>query len=91
MTVYVQARGLRHVAPHDEVLINCQFSMSVFSTSERKNRPRGDRRSLEMTSHLEHTFKSALLTSLYPRSQIDIYVEVQLFILNYLSLLPFKS
>jgi len=69
-------RGLRHVALKDQVLINCQFSMSVFSTAERKNRPRGDQRSLEMTRHLEQTFKSALLTSLYPRSQIDIYVEV---------------
>ena len=29
-----------------------------------------------MTQHLEQTFKSAVLTSLYPRSQIDIYVEV---------------
>jgi len=29
-----------------------------------------------MTRHLEQTFKSAVLTSLYPRSQIDIYVEV---------------
>jgi len=60
--------------------------MSVFSTAERKSRPRGDRRSLEMTRHLEQTFKSAILTSLYPRSQIDVYVEVHsvLFLFVYL-------
>jgi len=74
------------VALHDQVLINCQFSMSVFSTAERKNRPRGDKRSLEITRHLEQSFRSALLSSLYPRSQIDIYVEVLFFILNYLPL-----
>jgi len=59
------------------VLINCQFSMAVFSSAERKSRPQGDPRSLEMTRHLEQTFKSAILTSLYSRSQIDIYVEVR--------------
>jgi len=51
--------------------------MAVFSGLERKNYPRGDRRSLEITRHLEQTFKSAILTSIYPRSQIDIYVEVK--------------
>ena len=69
--------GLRHLARQDQVLINCQFSMAVFSGVDRKSRPRGDRRSLEITRHLEQTFKSAVLTSLYPRSQIDIYVEVK--------------
>ena len=50
--------------------------MATFSTGERKNRPRGDRKSQEMTMHLQQTFDAAILTNLYPRSQIDIYVEV---------------
>ena len=33
----------RSEALHDRVVINCQFSMSSFSTSERKRRPKGDR------------------------------------------------
>jgi len=68
--------GPRHIALQNQVLINCQFSMAVFSTTTRKDRPRGDKVSLELTRHLEKTFRSAILTSLYPRSQIDIYVEV---------------
>ena len=50
--------------------------MATFSTSERKRRPRGDRKSIEMTMHLKQTFDAAIMTQLYPRSQIDIFVEV---------------
>ena len=50
--------------------------MAVFSTGERKRRPRGDRKSLEMSAHLKQTFEAAIKTELYPRSQIDIFVEV---------------
>ena len=45
---------------------------------ERKRRPRGDRKSTEMSTHLEETFAAAIRTELYPRSQIDIFVEVTL-------------
>ena len=62
---------------HDNAYINCQYSMATFSTGERKQRPRGDRKSLEMTNHLRQTFDGAILTHLYPRSQIDIYIEVR--------------
>ena len=61
---------------HDRALVNCQYSMAVFSTGERKRRPRGDRKSLEMTMHLRQAFEAAIKTELYPRSQIDIFVEV---------------
>ena len=60
----------------DAVLVNCQYSMAVFSTGERKRRPRGDRKSQEMSIHLRQTFEAAIKTELYPRSQIDIFVEV---------------
>ena len=67
---------MKSKALHDKVFINCQYSMATFSTGERKSRPRGDRKSNEMTQHLRQTFEAAILTHLYPRSQIDIYVEV---------------
>lgn len=60
----------------DGVIVNCQYSMATFSTGERKNRPRGDRKSQEMSMHLRQTLTAAIKTELYPRSQIDIYVEV---------------
>lgn len=70
-------RGSRSKALHDQALVNCQYSMATFSTGERKRRPHGDRKSSEMTLHLKQTFDAAILTQLYPRSQIDIYVQVR--------------
>uniref|UniRef100_A0A671LRL6 Exosome component 4 n=1 Tax=Sinocyclocheilus anshuiensis TaxID=1608454 RepID=A0A671LRL6_9TELE len=66
-----ETRGSRSKSLHDRVVINCQFS-----TAERKRRPHGDRKSSEMSLHLKQTFEAAVLTELYPRSQIDIYVKI---------------
>ena len=71
-----QVRGGKSKALHDRVLLNCQYSMATFSTQDRKRRPRGDRKSQEMTSHLKQTFDAVILTELYPKTQIDIFVEV---------------
>lgn len=61
---------------HHRVLLNCQFSMATFSTGERKKRPKGDRRSTETSMLMKRAFEAAILTQLYPRSQIDIYVQI---------------
>lgn len=61
---------------HDRAAINCQYSMATFSTADRKTRPRGDYRSLEITANIKEIFETAILTQLYPHSQIDIYLEV---------------
>ena len=50
--------------------------MAVFSTGERKRRPRGDRKSQEMSIHLRQALSAAIKTELYPKSQIDIFIEV---------------
>lgn len=71
-----EIRGSRSKSLHDKATINCQYSMATFSTGERKRRPHGDRKSNEMTLHLKQTFEAAILTQLYPRSQIDIYVQI---------------
>lgn len=71
-----QVRGGRSKAQHDSAIINCQFSMAVFSTGERKRRPRGDRKSTEMSIHLRQALTAAIKVELYPWSQIDVYVEV---------------
>lgn len=71
-----QVRGSKSRAQHDAVIINCQFSMAVFSTTERKKRPRGDRKSAEISMHLQQALESVIKTELYPWSQIDVYIEV---------------
>lgn len=50
--------------------------MATFSTGERKNRPRGDKKSQEMTIHLKQTLSSVIMLDLYRKSQIDVYIEV---------------
>ncbi|CAN9503506.1 unnamed protein product [Ophioblennius macclurei] len=71
-----EMRGSRSRTLHDRAAINCQYSMATFSTAERKRRPHGDRKSAEMSLHLKQTFEAAVMTQLYPRSQIDIYVKI---------------
>ena len=75
-----QVRGSKSKAMHDKAFINCQYSMATFSTGERKRRPRGDRKAIEMTQHLKQTFEAAILTELHPRTQVDIYIEVSSFL-----------
>ncbi|NXS40078.1 EXOS4 protein, partial [Balaeniceps rex] len=71
-----QMRGSRSKALPDRALVNCQYSMATFSTGERRRRPHGDRQASELALQLKQTFEAAILTCLYPRSQIDIYVQI---------------
>lgn len=48
----------------------------MHSTQERKFRPKGDKKSTELEVLLSRTFAEAIITDLYPRSQIDIFVQV---------------
>ncbi|XP_055905809.1 exosome complex component RRP41 [Eupeodes corollae] len=74
--VYGPHQASSKKSSHEEVSVNCQYSMATFSTAERKNRPRGDRKSQEITLHLQQALKAAIKTELYPRSQIDVFIEV---------------
>ncbi|KAG5332526.1 EXOS4 protein, partial [Acromyrmex charruanus] len=61
-----------------KAIINCQYSMAVFSftSGERKRRPRGDWKSQERSAQLRHAMEAIIHLELYPRSQIDVFVEV---------------
>ncbi|XP_055381800.1 exosome complex component RRP41 [Condylostylus longicornis] len=74
--VYGPHQASAKKSSQDEVIVNCQYSMATFSTGERKSRPRGDRKSTEMTINLQQTLRAAILTELYPKSQIDVYIEI---------------
>ncbi|NXJ55823.1 EXOS4 protein, partial [Spizaetus tyrannus] len=71
-----EMRGSRSKALPDRALVNCQYSVATFGTSERRRRPRGDRQTGELALQLQQTFEAAILTQLHPRSQIDIYVQI---------------
>eukprot|EP00128_Syssomonas_multiformis_P001866 Colp12_sorted_trinity150504_noHs@33285 len=78
-TVYgpheVRSRGKRQPL-HDRAIINCEYSQATFSTGERKSRSKGDKRSQEFSLAIRQTFESAIMVQLYPRTQIDIYLQI---------------
>ncbi|KAF9067187.1 ribosomal protein S5 domain 2-type protein [Rhodocollybia butyracea] len=61
---------------HDRANVNIEVSIAAFSASERRRRGKGDKRILELSHTLKSTFEPVIQTSLYPRSQIDIYIQV---------------
>ncbi|KAG0168488.1 Exosome complex component RRP41 [Apophysomyces sp. BC1015] len=60
----------------DRAIINVEFNVAPFSTSERKKRSKNDKRSLEVATFIRQTFEPVILTSQFPRSQIDIYLQI---------------
>lgn len=71
-----EVRKNKSKASPDKCLVNCQYSMATFSTAERKVRPRGDRKSHELTQHIQKALESGILVQTYPNSQIDVFCEV---------------
>ncbi|KIK96606.1 hypothetical protein PAXRUDRAFT_138081 [Paxillus rubicundulus Ve08.2h10] len=61
---------------HDRANINVEVNVAAFCTAERRKRSRGDKRMLELASTIKSTFEPVIQTHLYPRSQIDIFIQV---------------
>ncbi|KAF9581728.1 Exosome complex component RRP41 [Lunasporangiospora selenospora] len=66
----------RALAVHDRAIINVELNVAPFSTSERRRRTKTDKRLLEMSSFVKQTFEAVVMMNLYPRSQIDVYLQV---------------
>ncbi|XWS32082.1 hypothetical protein CRYUN_Cryun23aG0130100 [Craigia yunnanensis] len=60
----------------DQALVRCEYSMANFSTGDHMRKPKGDRRSTEISLVIRQTMEACILTHLMPRSQIDIFVQV---------------
>jgi len=61
---------------HDRAIINVEVNEAPFSTTDRRKRGRGDKRILEFAASIKATFEPVVQANLYPRSQIDIFVQV---------------
>ncbi len=62
---------------HDQAFLSCEYRMATFSMSERRRHGRGgDRKSYEIAAYIRQAFEKIIMTTLYPRSQIDIYIQV---------------
>ena len=61
---------------YNRALVNVEFNLCDFARSEHKHFQKSDRKSRQYDQMLEQLFEWAILTHLYPRSSIDIYVQV---------------
>ncbi|XP_047324641.1 exosome complex component RRP41 homolog [Impatiens glandulifera] len=66
----------RSQANEERALIRCEYSMANFSTGDRRRKPKGDRRSTEISLVIRQTMEACIMTHLMPHSQIDIFVQV---------------
>ncbi|PFH50702.1 hypothetical protein AMATHDRAFT_144428 [Amanita thiersii Skay4041] len=67
---------LRSLTIHDRANVNVEVNVAAFSSGERRKRAKSDKRVLEMASAIKSTFETIIQTNLYPRSQIDIYIQI---------------
>ncbi|RLF45375.1 MAG: exosome complex exonuclease Rrp41 [Thermoplasmata archaeon] len=65
----------RHIQNPTKALVNARYNMASFSVEDRK-RPGPDRRSLEISKITSEAFENVILTELFPRTIIDINIEV---------------
>jgi len=65
----------RHLQQPDAAVLRCMYNMAPFSVVERK-KPGPDRRSIEISKVVREALEPVLFLNLYPRSVIDIYIEV---------------
>ncbi|GJJ16125.1 hypothetical protein Clacol_010405 [Clathrus columnatus] len=66
----------RNLTMHDRAIINVEVNVAPFSSNDRRRRGRGDRRLLELAASIKSTFEPVVQIHLYPRSEIDIFIQV---------------
>ena len=65
----------KHIALPDRAVVRCRYHMAPFSTEERKS-PAPSRREMELSKVMREALEPAVLSENYPRTTIDIFVEV---------------
>jgi len=65
----------RHLQNPTRAIVQCNYNMASFSVSDRK-RPGPDRRSQEISKIISEALEHVVLTHLFPRTSIDVYIEV---------------
>jgi exosome complex component RRP41 len=65
----------RHLQEASRAIVRYRYNMAAFSVDERK-RPGPDRRSVEISKVSREALEPVILTDLFPRSVIDIFVEI---------------
>ncbi|CDF33169.1 unnamed protein product [Chondrus crispus] len=61
---------------HDRAVVKCEFSTAMFASPVYRRTWKGDRKSTAAALVMQKAFEGVILTASYPKSQIDIYVQV---------------
>ena len=65
----------KHIAMPERAVIRCRYHMAPFSVDERKS-PAPSRREMELSKVIREALEPVVLTDLYPRTTIDVFIEV---------------
>jgi exosome complex component RRP41 len=65
----------KHIAMADRAVLKCRYHMAPFSVPDRKA-PQPSRREIELSKVIREALTPALILEEYPRTAIEIYVEV---------------
>src|SRR5438046_4653445 len=65
----------KHLELADRAVLKCRYHMAPFSVDERKN-PAPSRREMELSKVIRESLEPVVLTDLYPRTTIDLFIEV---------------
>ncbi|MGQ9514240.1 MAG: exosome complex exonuclease Rrp41 [Thermoproteota archaeon] len=65
----------RHLTQPDRAILRCRYHMAPFSVPERKN-PAPSRREIELSKVIREALEPVVITELFPRTMIDIFIEV---------------
>jgi exosome complex component RRP41 len=66
----------RGKALHDKAFLTCEFNVASFAAGERRRAARNDRQGQELALAVKETFEAVVMTELFPRSEINIFIEV---------------
>ena len=65
----------KHLSLPDRMVLRCRYHMAPFSVQERKS-PAPSRREVELSKVIKEALEPALFLELYPRTGVDVFVEV---------------
>lgn len=66
----------RHLSLPDRGIMRVRYHMAPFSTKDERKSPAPSRREIEISKVLREALEPAVLLEQYPRSRIDVFVEI---------------
>ncbi len=67
---------MKSKASHERAIVNCDYCVSAFSTSERRVQNKDSKLNKEAALIIKQTFESVIQTELFPSSEINIFIQV---------------